>query len=242
MLSDLVKLMDKSYQSSNEEYNRSLTKYKLGLVSETDFEKIENNQLSAKVNLEIVKRNLANVKMNLNAMRGVEPTEDFDVEPYRELIINLNDASYYIEEALKNSDTIVNAQETVDYQEQRMNYIADFYSDNSNEYVINNLQIDAYELDVQEVKMSLEADIMSKYNLVKTKQDNYTMAVKEILDVNNQLERVMVNAKVGFVADYVVSDYYALIIQKNNEKATQLREYIQALEDLYSTSGLDFPY
>jgi len=242
MMEDILKLLDKSYVSSEQDYQRSLAKYEKGLMSEVDYLKIKNNQTSARINRDVMARNIKNLKMQLNVMRGVSPKDEFSVEPYRELVITLKDLDYFKEQALASSDSIKDKEEAVFYQQLKFDYVADYFSASADDYKLEQLQLDLYKLELQEVLTEVEVTSINNYTSVVHNQEELLIARKDVSDVNSQLVKLKANAEAGFIAEYVLSDFNTLVLQKTNTVNTKLRDYIESLEELYSYSGLDFPY
>lgn len=242
MMEDVLKLLDNSYRSSEQDYKRSLQKYEKGLMSEYDFNIIDNNQKIAKVNRDTMERNIDNLKMQLNVMRGVSPNVEFDVEQFKSTPIALDDLDLYIEKALLNSNDIKDKEDAVYYQQVKFDYIAEYFSKSSDEYKMEKLQLDLYKLELQETITDTEVSVINKYSDVVLNKAEYNFALKDVEEANKQMATMSANVEAGFVAEYVLSDFNILVIQKINTENTELRDYTKSLETLYSFCGLELEY
>ena len=242
LLQDMLILLDQSYNSSLQSYNRNIVKYEKGLLSEYELNKSKNQQIIDRINRDTLSRKIRNSKMNINVMRGIEPTVSFSIEIPKQFMIKIETLEFYKETARQNSDSIKSINTSINYQKQKLDIMDDYISKNDNRYKTEEYQLKIFELQLKEAINDIELSITENYNDLVQNYNGYFLALEELEDANKQLERLQINLENGLMAEYVVNDFKILVTQKANNRATKLRDYMSALTALYNITGLDFPY
>ncbi len=242
LLQDMLILLDQSYNSSLQSYNRNIVKYEKGLLSEYELNKSKNQQIIDRINRDTLSRDIRNSKMNINVMRGIEPTVSFSIEIPKQFMIKIETLEFYKETARQNSDSIKSINTSINYQKQKLDIMDDYISKNDNRYKTEEYQLKIFELQLKEAVNDIELSITENYNDLVQNYNGYFLALEELEDANKQLERLQINLDNGLMAEYVVNDFKILVTQKANNRATKLRDYMSALTALYNITGLDFPY
>jgi len=242
MMTEIASLLEGNYRSSQNALDQIQKKYDKGLVSGTDYLTALNNVSMAKLNLDVMKRNINNLKMNMNVQMGENVQNMFNVEDVYSPGIKLPDLEYFVDAALKNRADMKNAAAAIENQQNKVSIIDAYFSDNSDEMVSESMEVESLQLKYEILAKQVEEEIRNKYNTVMLAQENKSLANLNLDDAYRQLDELQVSVDNGFVVESKIIDFNLLIEQKINNKADAVRDYGTALSDLYISAGLALPY
>ncbi len=211
-------------------------------MSEYQFTESKNSEEIARINYENLLRNIDNIKMNINIMRGVDPTIDFQIESNAVLVVKLDDLDVYVGEALEKNNDLLASKKSLDTQSAILATIGEYYNKDSRVYQneLNNYNIKR--IDYEALKKSLEIDILGLYYDVEESRNAYITAKKDLDQMKETLDEVTLNYELGFVTLSTVDEVNIGVIQMANSMETAASDYYEKMEDLYETAGLPSPY
>ncbi len=242
MMSETLNILEKNYNLLEKAYYDGDTLRNNGFVSNVELEALENDYLIAKFTLENFERNIDNLKMNVNQMRGAEIDQNFETKGSKVLIIQLMDIDVYVESVIKNDSDIISAKEKLNNQEEAFKLVEYYFPSSTEKYQQELSLLQSYRNDYELIKIEKEIEIRNDYFKVIEARNSYMVARQDFETMNNTLEEVTVNYELGFITYDTINEVSLGVYQAANNLSESGRQYYDSLETLYIGSGLEIPY
>ena len=237
MLTDLLDILDLSYETSVTNYNHAKEKNQKGLISDISLQINYNNMVTAELNKNKMIRDIDNLKMSMNVMMGRSPSEQFNVESTGTTIVELRSVESYINEAIVQRSEIISLNRSVEDQEFKRIFVKDIYSQSDNRYVIEEKQLELYKVQLEEAVNDITVEVYKAFNDVHEKEAALEIANLELADAYRQYQELAINVEQGFVTESMLMNINLLVTSAVNNASTASRDYLNAVESLSDGSS-----
>lgn len=237
MLTDLLDVLNLSYETSVTNYEQAKDKFDKGLIAEISLQVNYNNMISAALNRDKMVRDIDNLKMSMNVMMGRSPNEVFNIETTGTTIIELRSVESYINEALAQRSEIISLNRSIEDQEYKRIFVGDIYEETDNRYIIEAKQLELYKIELEEAQRDITVEVYKAFNDVIEKEKALQIADLELADANRQYQELVVNVEQGYVTESVLANLNLLVTSAVNNASTASRDYLAAVESLLDGSS-----
>lgn len=237
MLTDLLDILNLSYETSVTNYNSTLEKHSQGLVSDITLKKSYNSMVTAELNRNKMIRDIDDLKMNMSVMMGKSPSYLFTLESAQTSTVELETVNTYINEALVQRSEIISLNRSIEDQRYKKIFVGDIYSKSDNRYIIEEKQLEFYEIQLEETQDDITVEVYKAYNDVREKELALELANLEVEDAYRQYSELAINVELGFVTESTLSNLNLLVTSAVNDASTASRNYLSAVESLLDGSS-----
>lgn len=237
MMEGLMDILNLSYETSLTNYNSAQARHKNGLISDFSLNMSKNDMEVARLNAEVMERNILDLKMNMNVMMGREVTSDFQVTPEEVTTTKLQNVQFYIDKALVERNEIISLNRSIEDQEYKMLFIRNRFNSDDTEYILEKKNMELLNIDLQNTQNAITIEIRGAYNDVLEKERALEIAYLDLEEAKRQYKEVAFNVEQGFVTQSTLGQLNLLVTNAVNTVETASRDYLSAVESLTNSSS-----
>lgn len=241
-LKEVKTILIESVALNESNLNNSQVKLQLGKATKVDVTKAKNNLEIARMELQKMEREINSMKMNLKKMLGLEPTTTINLIDEVTEVHNLQDLYYYIGNALTNRNEIKLIQLSIEDKNNEFDYVDEYFSSRSEEYLIGESELKGLYLDLEYTKLDIEKEIRNAYMDVKEKKAAYELSIKELDQAITQYNNMQSYKELGYITSNTLNQLNIQKVQKENAKITAYRNYVNAYQALIDATSIGPAY
>lgn len=234
---------------AEEKYKQAQSKFMNGLISKLDLDqadydlqKVKNDLIAAKRNIENTSRTLNNFigkpfNITYNNLSLIEEKNTTELKPIED----------YIELALKQRYELIDLQKQIDLDKKHMdildlNNVSNIYLQSREDYAGLKNNIDASNLKMDRTKLDIENEIKSALMDIKKENSSLNNLKKTIANQEQNLTRINAQFKAGYVTNLVIQEFQIGINGLKNSYNLSVYNYNTKLMKLEYATGIGPAY
>lgn len=226
-----IELLSKSLETTKTQLEVIIQKAKLGLESDFNKTKEEQNFRNQQKQLESLKKSLDNEYIKLNRLMGIDDKERYSLEytlDFTPLEMNDIQLNAYIERALVKDPSIILKGEAVKQAEYNLHLYT--YSAITDTYAVRKSKLEQARYDEMQAKNDLRDKIRTTYNQIKQLEEQYQIDTTNLQQAKEQYNILKTQYELGMVTELNLKQAELAIL---SAQVTQEKTAIQHAQLVY---------
>lgn len=236
-----VSIQEELYDVQENQYASLLAKLQNGQVSELDRFTSEISLEQLKINIDKMKRSIANMKMDLKKQTGINLTQEIMLQQYvlEKDIKEPLTYDEYLNKAIDNRWQIQSVRNELEAKNKELDIMKQYVSDTSSiEWQEAQQGVTEKSLSFADAIRSVTVDIKTKYNDVIEKKGNIQLAKQKESNGFNQYSTLLNQYKQGYITESILQSAEMGYHQAKIAYQQALRDYDSALYNLELACGV----